>query len=614
GINNRYAGFFRTERAGLDTLVYIGDEVLRNPDKNEVDSVLKDWSKTDIDSVGFVSVTKDSAYVFPLTNYQSSLLETRTAGDNSLVSEVVRQGDFKFLYRLRVDENTLRRRNVTAKPTEYMKKLAEEKRSSNAVMYQQPDAKKDTVKNNDFFISEFKDEKPDTTSKVGKVYDAEEIPTKESILEKAKVFEYRPPKFFGDYAVTGLNNSVLVNRYQPYGGGAGPIYLANGDPLSGIVRLGTADLLEDWKISGGFRLSPNFNNNEYVFNTQYLKKRIDYGVTYYRDVERVTIDAGNGFGLDGKTYSNLYQANFAYPFNKIKSLRLNVGFRSDKTVILATDGVGPLPITLQLETQKVNYGLMHLEYVHDDVTNPALNIWNGLRYKVYADWYTMLSKYSISANRPNTFNLGFDARHYLPIYRNFIWAVRAAGDFSWGTRKFIYYLGGVDGWLMFGGNINKNGNYKYFNEANKPAPDVDYAYQSLAVNMRGFIQNVSSGNNAVVLNSELRLPVFATLFNKPINNAFLRNFQVVQFIDLGSAWNGGYDKIARPTVNYTDNSSGNPITIQIKAGGVGPFAGGYGFGARSTLLGYFLRFDVAWQMNRFFGHQKQFYFAMGLDF
>ena len=31
GINNRYAGFFRTERAGLDTLVFIGDEVLRNP-------------------------------------------------------------------------------------------------------------------------------------------------------------------------------------------------------------------------------------------------------------------------------------------------------------------------------------------------------------------------------------------------------------------------------------------------------------------------------------------------------------------------------------------------------------------------------------------------------
>src|SRR5215470_5916330 len=128
GINNRYAGFFKTERAGLDTLVFIGDEVLRNPAPADVDSLLKEWNKTDIDSVGFVSVTNDSSYIFPLTNYQSSLLETRTAGDNSQVSEVVRQGNYKFLYRLRVDENTLRRRNVQAKPTEYVKRLTEQQR------------------------------------------------------------------------------------------------------------------------------------------------------------------------------------------------------------------------------------------------------------------------------------------------------------------------------------------------------------------------------------------------------------------------------------------------------------------------------------------------------
>ena len=117
GINNRYAGFFRTERAGLDTLVFIGDEVLRNPPPKEVDSVLKEWDKTDIDSVGFVSITNDSSYVFPLTNYQSSLLETRTAGDNQQVSEVVKLGDVKLLYRLKVDENVLHRRNINAPPT-----------------------------------------------------------------------------------------------------------------------------------------------------------------------------------------------------------------------------------------------------------------------------------------------------------------------------------------------------------------------------------------------------------------------------------------------------------------------------------------------------------------
>lgn len=189
-------------------------------------------------------------------------------------------------------------------------------------------------------------------------------------------------------------------------------------------------------------------------------------------------------------------------------------------------------------------------------------------------------------------------------------AVRAAADLSWGKEKFIYYLGGVDNWLMFGNNQRDDGTYRYFNPTNVPDPDADYAYQSLAVNMRGFKQNVANGNNAVVINSEVRAPVFSSLFNKPINNAFLRNFQLVQFIDLGTAWNGSYKGIERPSVTY----GGPPISVKVRAGGIGPFAGGYGFGARSTVLGYFLRFDAAWEMNVFFKGRPQYYFAMGLDF
>ena len=56
------------------------------------------------------------------------------------------------------------------------------------------------------------------------------------------------------------------------------------------------------------------------------------------------------------------------------------------------------------------------------------------------------------------------------------------------------------------------------------------------------------------------------------------------------------------------------LIIKIKAGGLGPFAGGYGFGVRSTVLGYFLRFDAGWEMKGFFQGKPMLYFAMGLDF
>ncbi len=134
-------------------------------------------------------------------------------------------------------------------------------------------------------------------------------------------------------------------------------------------------------------------------------------------------------------------------------------------------------------------------------------------------------------------------------------------------------------------NVKSDGSYRYFNQANKPAPDVDYAFQSLAVNLRGFIQNAANGNNDLVINSEFRLPVFTTLFSKPINNAFVRNFQVIQFVDLGSAWDGAYSKLARPTTSYSGQDP--TVVVNIKAPGIGPFLGGYGFGARSTLLRLF---------------------------
>jgi hypothetical protein len=605
GINNRYAGFFRTERAGLDTLVFIGDEVLRNPPPTEVDSVLKEWSKTDIDSVGFVSVTNDSAYVFALSNYQSSLLETRVAGDNQQVSEVVKLGDVKLLYRLKVDENTLRRRNITARPTEYVKKLMEEeKKTANKITNYVPTQSDSVKKQNDFFQSEFNNDKKDSVSnQPGKVMDGSpEGP--EPVLRKAKVYEYRPPKYFTDYVVAGFNNTVLtINKFQPYGGGQGPINLSNGNSFNGLIRMGTSDLMEDYKFTGGIRLASNLIDNDVLFNFTNQRKRFDWGITYFRSSNKDGIDTTNGNDpnpvlLDGKQYQTYYLFTLKYPLDRVRSFRATIGPRFDRTVFTSVSQA-----TLKLADKKKTYGQLSMEYVYDNAVSPATNIWKGLRYKIFADLFTQLSDLGNTEGK-FLFNVGFDARHYLPIYRNAIWAVRAGGDFSWGEQKVVYYLGGVDNWFS-----------PKFNNANRPDPSQGYSYQSLAVNLRGFPQNVSNGNNALVINSEIRLPVFTTLFNKPINNAFLRNFQLVQFFDLGAAWTGDPFNIERPSVIYTDqNNPNNPVSVRIRAGGIGPLAGGYGFGARSTLLGYFLRVDAAWEMNGLFRGKPMWYFAMGFDF
>jgi hypothetical protein len=639
GIANRFAGFFTTQRAGLDTVMLVGDQILRNPDPQELDSTLKAWGKNAPDSVFTYSVTNDSAYVFPITNYQSALLETKIAGDIGQVSEVRQQGELKFLYRLKVDEASLRKRNVNPKPTEYRKKTitAAQTASGEAIQLKPADESDSTKKNTDIFETGFEKEKTDparNNNNNAAPADAGE----ETILKKAKLFDYKL-KFSMDNFSGGFNNDILITRYQPYTG-ALPVMLQSGGAFNGMLKASVFDLFEDIRFSGAMRLpliggigtganiggggggtsvfipvnqSLFDGGGEWYGRVDYLKKRIDYSVIYYRktDIGGVLVNnSGSSQVFEGKSYSNLYQGVLKYPFDKVRSVRFSFGIRTDRVVVRPTN----IPFdTMMLKLPDVNkqtFAVSRLEYIHDNAIQKAMNIWNGFRYKIYIDLNAQISKPSaVTSVKPGrlTYNMGFDGRYYYPIYRNFIWAGRAAGDFSWGSEKILYYLGGVDGWM-----------FPKYNADPRPQ-DPDYAYQSLAVNMRGFPQNIANGNNAFVLNSEFRLPVFSTLFNRPINNAFLRNFQVVQFIDLGTAWNGAYSKIERPFVTYpTLDPDGNidptgPV-VKIKAGGIGPFVGGYGFGVRSMLLGYFLRLDAAWEMNVFFRGKPYLHFAMGVDF
>jgi len=417
----------------------------------------------------------------------------------------------------------------------------------------------------------------------------------ETTLSDAKLYDYRL-KFSTEYSVSGFNNSVLMTKWQPYGGGNGPIYLTNGNSnLSGIIRIGVSDLFEDIKFIGGFRLGLNLDDKDVLFSFYNLRKRLDWGLTFYRST---VTNFYNTDPFTNKLFTNIYQVNLSYPIDKVRSIRANIAYRNDRGVIKTS--------ILSDQSLKVADTIMkglltHIEYVHDNTINPALNIWHGLRYKVYMDLNSDLTKKKGDSfgYEVNTFNLGTDIRYYYPIYRNFIWAGRAAADISWGPKKIAYFLGGTDSWL-----------WPKFNNSNTPAPDNTYTYQSLAVNMRGYKQNAANGNNAIVLNSEFRLPVFTTLLSRPINNAFIRNFQVIQFIDLGSAWNGKYSALNRPAVTYGTE----PVQVVFKSPGVGPFVGGYGFGARSTLLGYFLRVDAGWPMSGFFNGKPIWYFSLGLDF
>ena len=95
------------------------------------------------------------------------------------------------------------------------------------------------------------------------------------------------------------------------------------------MRIGTTDIMEDIKFSGGYRLSTNLKDNDWLFQFQNLRKRIDWGFTFYRNVQTQEFEND----LPNRLISNLYQANLSYPFDEARSIRLNIGFRRDRKSI-----------------------------------------------------------------------------------------------------------------------------------------------------------------------------------------------------------------------------------------------------------------------------------------
>jgi hypothetical protein len=199
------------------------------------------------------------------------------------------------------------------------------------------------------------------------------------------------------------------------------------------------------------------------------------------------------------------------------------------------------------------------------------------------------------------FVVGLDARNYQRIHRSFIWANRLAVGTSFGKNKLVHYMGGVDNWLS-----------PKFEVSTPIDPSMNYAYQTLATNMRGFYQNARNGNNFVVINSELRFPVLRYFYNRPIKSDFLNNFQIVGFGDVGLAW-AGKDPYSDENSFYIRYVQEGSLWIKITEQKE-PLIGGFGFGARTRILGYFLRGDVAWGVEDREVHEAIFYLSLSLDF
>ncbi len=405
--------------------------------------------------------------------------------------------------------------------------------------------------------------------------------TKDSIgfqLPKQRNYEIA---FSSTYFVSQLDNTLLNETYQIFNGGS-PIYYNPG--VNGFFKLGISDLLEDYRITGGFKLAFDLNSNEYYLKFEYLKKRLDQSMTFYRQATLLP-----EFGT--KQYSHELRYGNKFPFSDVSSLRGSIAYRNDKIVTLSYNQP-----SLEEPDKMVHWTTARLEYVLDNTINMGLNLYNGTRLKIFGEYYKQVNKQG-----SGMVIVGGDFRHYLKIHRELIWANRFAASTSFGKEKLIYYLGGTDNWIAPGFNVTTPIDYSQ-----------NYYFQALASNLRGFDQNIRNGNSFALINSEIRWPIFKYLLNRPIKSDFIRNFQIIGFGDIGTAWTGWSPYDSTNMFNRTVITNTPFVVTVVKQNE--PIVAGYGFGLRTRLLGYFMRADWAWGVENRDIYPNRFYFSLGLDF
>lgn len=623
GITNRYIAYIDSVFDHYDRYYYFRDSTVVNPEYH-IDSLIRE-KKLMPDSTAQVPVFRDTVISFPQTNYVKSILEHDVATRAGKIAQVIKNnGKYEFSV-VKIAKETDRTQLPVLTNTQYANQLLKKytpegtvaiipaprnefsdalsrKDTTLADSLLQKGAKKlfddmlqlDTIKadtstgsqaNNYYFQSEF------SVAPVKSIVDSiiAAPAKKQPAFRYSKILPYNV-KFSTSQVVTQLDNSLIITRYQPFSGNGGQFDNPN---LNALLRVGISDLMEDYRITGGFRFPTSFDGTEYYLMFEDLKRRFDKRYTVYRRSKTVAYDANPVWYLPVNAKQRTYIADFTlrYPLDFNRSLRLSTSYRNERINYLATDS-----FSLGLAESTQHWAVARLEYVFDNTLKVQTNIYDGIRYKFYLD-----AQRQVDQKNTYLFATGVDFRYYKKITRNLIWATRVNGATSWGDQKVVYYMGGMDNWFD-----------PKFSTETPVDRNAGYAFQTLAVNVRGFPQNVRNGNSFALVNTELRFPVFSFFITKPIRSEMVRNFQLVAFGDAGTAWQGisPYDE-DNPfnTLNITQG----PVTVHVNYFRE-PVVVGYGGGARTTILGYFLRVDCAQGIDSGSRKKPIWYFSMGLDF
>lgn len=371
------------------------------------------------------------------------------------------------------------------------------------------------------------------------------------------------------------------------------------DPYRGfgiLLETEMNDLLQNHKFYGGILSTTNLRSGDVFAEYQYLEQRVDYKIRYDRNVWLQDY----GDALRQRYSKSKIEVGASLPLNPKFRITLNPNLMFTKYQDLNFFNL--IPNAESAEQNVTTYLGVLTEAVYDNTTVIGQNAIEGTRFKVQFSHSESLTNKSRSFS-----NFSVDFRHYQKLFRSLVFASRLFYGSYFGRFNHNYMIGGMDNWLFRNDPFSAE---PWFPEESVENNNV-YFLQNVT-SLRGYDYNTLYGTDALLMNFELRLPIVKLFYNGPVRSSFLSNLQFVGFFDIGSSWTG-----ASP---FQRNNSISVVTVEDNSFEAqiqtfkNPWLMGYGGGLRTVMLGYFMKFDLAWPIEDNRVGRSKFYVTLGHDF
>lgn len=453
--------------------------------------------------------------------------------------------------------------------------------------------------------------KPDSTNANVAKKKEEVVNTDNYVFEDEAVKQNQPSESFLSRYVKARDKSRVTGPF-PYESKFSADNLVTSlvvDQLRGLgiqIEAQMNDMLENYRFYGGIMAPIDLRGGDFFAEFQYLPALVDFNIRFDRkSIRWETVPDELNSSEEFKYTMHRLELGAALPLSD----RLRITVKPFGVVARSVDmGEANYPST-PASAKPVNnyYGGAKFELVYDNSVSTGLNLIEGTRGKIFFQHYQGLNNSDLSFNQVSA-----DIRHYQKIYREIVLAVRGFGGSFFGPSPKVYLLGGMDNWFF------NNARYDGMTSQGQPNPlgvttaTQDLLFVEYATSLRGFDYGTLFGNNVLLFNAELRVPLIRALSNGPISSNFFRNMQFTAFYDIGTSWSGKPPFSSGNSVSY-EVIDKNPFQAEIK-NYLNPWLYSYGLGMRSMMLGYYMKFDLAWPVENYEVGKPQLYVTLGFDF